>query len=477
MGSRVDRWRARRQADRFLETWEGQTPPQPAEVETQTSRFEDDDRWAEHWTRIRAQLRAKAYGEVAQWLNGQSIAVIETQFLRRMSQRTIAKLHRAAVKHPGVGPASRFAEITRYRFLVYRVRWAIRNRRWPHAAKWLNGFSASDIRARLARLPFATVGQLRTAAIAHPKVGPSSNLARITQRSTPYPAFFPPRALNAPGGSSVLAGWADRGAPRRWVEREQALIEQLLAGNIPSWLRTWVPVPVTFATDSGSVRVGRVFVLPDYLAIGDDTDFVHVPLDKHSAQHVARQLGAVLPTARICHAIYLESRRKGQHLPAQPRDYYRTAGRRTAPPGWAQTSSAAYREHSAAIQSTLRAQGIPPGSLVAGHKKDVVIAARLHQHPTKVAFHGFYDAQGVPFEPCYERPAAQRGSCRRDTPALAHPQPDGRFSDYSQGVRLVHRWMEFEGRPTRVSRVLAHPKRSLLISSEGPIQPPRIPKG
>lgn len=220
----------------------------------------------------------------------------------------------------------------------------------------------------------------------------------------------------------------------------------------------------------------RQSVLPDYLAVGNDVDYVHVPLDKYSAQRVATKLNAILPTARLCHSIYEQT--PGSHrIGAIARDYYRSPGPNKTTPNWAQTSTAAYREHSQAIQDEMKKRRISPGELVAGHKKDVGIAQRLHQQPRYIAFHGFYDGNGYPYEPCYENPSHRpQSSCRRDTAQLAHPQSDGRFFDYSQRVRLVHRWMEVNGKPRLVKKVLAKDDLSLLIGAEGKIDPARIPR-
>jgi hypothetical protein len=123
--------------------------------------------------------------------------------------------------------------------------------------------------------------------------------------------------------------------------------------------------------------------------------------------------------------------------------------------------------------------------LVAGHKKDVVITKEvLAPHNShKVSFHGFYDDQGFPHEPCHESRwvDAQRRplpNCPKDGTSLAHPaQVNGyMFSDYSQGVRLVHPVMEVAGVEKCVAKVLADPEEAYLISSEGPFAPARIPK-
>src|SRR5262249_20291326 len=142
---------------------------------------------------------------------------------------------------------------------------------------------------------------------------------------------------------------------------------------------------------------------------------------------------------------------------------------------WAQTSTAAYDEHSLEIQKRL-GTAIQPGQLVAGHKKDVVLSKALHGQPAKIAFHGFYDSKGFPFEPCYEVAGGPLPPDNKEVPTLAHPEGAGRFSDYSQGVRLVHPIMQIDGRKELYQDVLRNEELCRLISTEAPINPPRIPK-
>ena len=87
----------------------------------------------------------------------------------------------------------------------------------------------------------------------------------------------------------------------------------MLAGNVPSFLRHLEAVTVRDA-----VNVITVCVLPDYLALGTDRDFVFVPLGLDAALEVAGRFGFMLPTRKIVDAIYAAStvRLDPQPLPA-----------------------------------------------------------------------------------------------------------------------------------------------------------------
>jgi hypothetical protein len=284
---------------------------------------------------------------------------------------------------------------------------------------------------------------------------------------------FPPRGKDARKGKAFFESDAVKGIgpPADWNTREDAMVAELLAGNMPGVLLRWVEIELSVSTGGRTIE-GAVKVLPDYLAIGDDDGYVYAPLDAVSAQKVADAFDCVLPTARICHAIYKQCDAR-HRLGALARDYYKKDSERTiAPRRWAQDSTSSYVEHSEAIRAKMADAKIKPGELVAGHKKDVVIAQRLHTDSNKIAFHGFYDAQGYPHEPCHES-KKPLGQCVVDVPVLAHSR---RFSDYSQGVRLVHPTMVVDGQNRAVTDVLADKELAMLISSEGVVNPPRIPK-
>lgn len=282
---------------------------------------------------------------------------------------------------------------------------------------------------------------------------------------------FPGRPSGAPTGSAFMKTIAGNAAPSNWQTREDAIAKQLIDGNLPDFLRRWESVIVK---DDGSGLTGRVWVMPDYLSIGSDQDYVYIPMSAPTAQRVADALKGVLPTAKLCHEIY---RAAATRLARQERDYYlegkQRQQRRTALKNAGQTSSAAYEEHSDAIKKQMRALGLAPGTFVAGHKKDVIIAPGYPMN--RVAFQGFYNAKGIPAEPCQERGhlVADPQCSRPGTPTFAHERM---FADYAQGVRLIRTTMTVDGEasPMTVAEVLAHDRYHKLLSP-AKIVPARVP--
>jgi hypothetical protein len=85
---------------------------------------------------------------------------------------------------------------------------------------------------------------------------------------------------------------AGKEAPKSWQQREDAIARELINGNFPDFLLHWEAVDV----DDGAGLKGRVWVMPDYLSIGNDQDWVYIPMSAPTAQRVADALKCVLPT-------------------------------------------------------------------------------------------------------------------------------------------------------------------------------------
>ena len=242
---------------------------------------------------------------------------------------------------------------------------------------------------------------------------------------------LPPRATNSPDGDA----FAQRITELDLADREQAISSEILAGNVPDFLRKFCPVTVTNVADRVTT-VGVFFVAPDYLAVGSEENYFFTPVSPSTAQRIADRLNCILPTRKMVNAIYAAAEVKLAPSPIPP-----SAGMTTVP---------VFVQHNA----TLRAQRLaltnsyPLGALVAGHKKDVVISARLAGVTNKVAIYGWHQTNGLPIQPLY----------------LGH---DWRWVDYSQCIRLVSQSMLVNGEKTSVARVLADPKLCGLLSDEG----------
>ena len=219
-------------------------------------------------------------------------------------------------------------------------------------------------------------------------------------------------------------------------QREAAILVQLLKGNLPGFLRKLVPVKLSYETESGKMLVATIFVMPDYLAIGPDSNFLRIPMNLHTARAVAEGFGFVLPTKKMVDAIYDQStsRFMPQPLPAGPQ----------------MTSTAYYRIHNAMIEEQSHGRGFSLGPLASGHKKDVVLTNRLIAKPTQIAIYGWHRGIGDPIQP------------------LSTVHGAG-YADYSHGIRLVSRMALIGGKLRPLDEILQDRSLAPVVSDEGPI--------
>ena len=98
----------------------------------------------------------------------------------------------------------------------------------------------------------------------------------------------------------------------------------------------------------------------------------------------------------------------------------------------------------------------PPGALVAGHKKDVVITPRLTAALGRVAIYGWHQTNGTAIQPLY----------------LGHTAA---WVDYSQCIRLLQLSLTVNGAAATIPEIIADPKLAALLSDEGAFTNSRYP--
>lgn len=251
----------------------------------------------------------------------------------------------------------------------------------------------------------------------------------------PSPPQIPARPSSALTGSAFIATIAHQARD----EREAAIRAQLLSGNIPAFLRGLRTVHVS-AIGPDSVRHSVDYeVMPDYLAIGSDDDFVRMPMTPYTAQAFGDAFGFVLPTRKMVNDIWAAA-----NLHVDPRPLTKD-----------RDSTLTYQQSNSIIEEQLA--GTKRGEFVAGSKKDVVVTNKLQEKPQRVAIYGWHYTDGEPIQPLY----------------TGHVDW---YVDYSHGIRPVRRRMTVDGVPRSYEEVLQDPKLSYLLSDEGPIAVPRYEK-
>lgn len=211
----------------------------------------------------------------------------------------------------------------------------------------------------------------------------------------------------------------------QWDHREPIAQQQILAGNVPSFLRKLKPVHISM-TDSTGHRIRAIlYVTPDYLSVGNTKDWARVPLTPMTAQFIADSLHCFLPTRKIVNDIYTEASVKLQPVPLYA---YRD-------------SAITFWHHHLIIEGQRKGKK----GLIAGIKKDVVISGKITG--SNVVIYGWHQQNGKPIQPLYG----------------GHINW---YVDYSHGIRLVYRRIKVNGRWMDYRDVLFHPVYKKLLTDE-----------
>lgn len=249
--------------------------------------------------------------------------------------------------------------------------------------------------------------------------------AGIISCRTAFRLPLPPRPAQAISGDAFYR----QVDSMKWNTREPIALKEILSGNVPGFLRNFVPVRTSITTaDSETVRA-VFYVAPDYLSIGGNNDFARIPLTPVTAQRIADSLECFLPTRKMVNDIYLAAKVKLEPVPLYAfRD-----------------SAIIFWHHHLIIEGQRKGRS----GLIAGIKKDVVISGKISRdaRPNRVAIYGWHKTGGKPIQPLY----------------TGHVDW---YVDYSHGIRLVYRkikvgktWMDY-------TEVLQHPVYKALLCDE-----------
>ena len=257
-------------------------------------------------------------------------------------------------------------------------------------------------------------------------------------KEAPYIGAIPKRGDQAMSGSEFVR----RTSGLTLDQRENAILHEIRRGNIPNYLRRLKPVTIRWRDGAQADHRAIIWVMPDYLSIGSDGDFVRMPMNPITAQRIADHYGFVLPTRKMVDLIYENSSLKltPQPLPAGPQ----------------MTSMQYIVQHNKQIETQLDNMAFSyQNSLIAGHKKDVIITNRLLQMPQRVAIYGWHKAYDTPIQPV----------------SLVH---NNHYADYSHGIRLVAGTMLLDGLETPILELLENEKLVAMLSDEGIMRVTRV---
>ena len=245
--------------------------------------------------------------------------------------------------------------------------------------------------------------------------------------------------MHWPARNASLTGteFYKQAAGMKWQARDSFVLKQVLAGNIPSFLKRFEPVHVSI-TDSitGKMIRATYYVAPDYLSIGTDDDWARINITPMAAQQIADSFNCFLPTKKMVDDIYFAAKLKLEPIPMY-------AFRDSTPTMW---------HHHLIIEGQRKGRKacLPARQgLIAGIQKDVVISGKISRdtRPDRVAIYGWHKPDGKPIQPLY----------------TGHINW---WVDYSQGIRLVYRKIKVNGKWMDYTEVLKDKTLQRLLCDE-----------
>lgn len=217
--------------------------------------------------------------------------------------------------------------------------------------------------------------------------------------------------------------------------REQILVSEIQQGNIPSFIKNFVSIPI----QKNGLKL-TLKVSPDYLAVGSDSDYFTVRLGMPSVNKILPQLNCILPTPPIVDAIVKSAKVKLTPTPMKSDS--------------SMVDAKTFAQHDAEVRKQLDKAGYKPGDLVVGRGKDVIQSTK----DGRVGIYGWHDANGKPIQ----------------SASTVHDQS---YVDYSQMIRLVSNEaiLEENGETKNVNLttdIFRNPKYAFLVTNNSPAPTP-----
>jgi hypothetical protein len=276
-----------------------------------------------------------------------------------------------------------------------------------------------------------------------PPTDPAVPPTPVSPPSPPVAGVFPVPPDQPITGSRFMS-MTDGMTP---AQREQEAVRVILAGHIPNFIRQFAEIKVKMKISNREYQaVYRV--LPDYLTIGTDADFIRMPMSPIAGQKIADQFQCLLPTSKMVDDIYAQAVVQLYPQPMSNGTY----------PNWEKRmrTNEFYREQHRLVESQRAKTSHQLGQLLAGHRKDVLVSNFLNTYRANVVIYGWHDKRNR------GRPIQGYGFGHENT-----------YEDYSHGIRLIHQTMEVDGQKMATVDVLKDPVLHRLISREGPVKDPR----
>ena len=195
---------------------------------------------------------------------------------------------------------------------------------------------------------------------------------------------LPDRSANAYSGTDLVQILT----PLSLREREERIYSEIMSGNIPTFLRQLKSVSASVGTGNPIWEL-IFYVTADYMAVGGDEDYFLIPMTPILAQDIADALGLIMITRKMVNDIWLQADLKLEPIPIDPSPEMVTI------PVFADHNELVWSQRQGEIDP------FPLGSMVGGHKKDVVLSNRISENQDKVVIYGWHRTNGQPIQPLY----------------------------------------------------------------------------
>jgi hypothetical protein len=221
-----------------------------------------------------------------------------------------------------------------------------------------------------------------------------------------------------------------------FADRENAIYNEISTGNIPYFYRELKQLQASITDANGASHQVEYEVMPDYLAVGSDSDFCRIPMGPITAQRIADWFGATMPTRKLVDHIYLNA-----EIKLEPVTY--------TPVGNQNEKVEKFIEHNNAIEEQRILAGGILGQLIGGTKKDVVLSNKITDptRPNHVVIYGWHQLNGVAIQPLT--------NIHIDT-----------YVDYSHGIRLLNANVTIDSEVNDIRTVLTDPVLYKILSDE-----------
>ena len=253
---------------------------------------------------------------------------------------------------------------------------------------------------------------------------------------------IPARPANAIEGSVFV----DQVRGLSIIDREIAVVGEILSGNVPSFSRKLKAVIINKTINGNSYELHYFSVL-DYMAIGSDQDYFYIPMTPSTAQFLADNINCTLPTKKMVDTIYDRAEFKLSPQPIPPSDTMTTV-----PVFWQHTNLIKQQINQLALDRSA-------DSIIGGTKKDIIISNKIYspdRNYDRVVIYGWHTSVNNPIQPVYNGHIAM-------------------YADYSHGVRLVSQLAFLNGDSVQVDDIIMDTSLWSLLSSEGVISQPYYP--